>query len=840
MRQIYISIGFALLCVFSGWAKAIVPQTFRLSGPVKVNKPILVDSIDPLGKTYDLSRIIDNRINLSADYTTMVPDADGKLALASSGGTSVYRLDTRLRASKFAKGTLEVSSAVPFKVLVDGKEKASKKESGTEKGSASTKKVKLTLAPELNKDVAIILVTPESGKPEVEVKFVPEKEFEDVPVYSGADLKSRYTLHSTLEGVRATKASLSHDGKYLLINYTETFEPEKRRSWAVLSETATGKVVNSRVVSKARWMPNSSLLYYTEKTPEGYDVLTIDPATGNVALLAEKVPVGSFSFAPGGRYICYSGIAKGRKEDGPIRRYTSPDDRLPGNRDRSYVKIYDLKTGVEHDLTFGARSSSIADVTRDGKRALLTVSEQTPSKYPFYKTTLLELTFETMAVDTLIVGNGEDGVSEAVYSPDGRKIFIMAGPEFAGGIGLNAGDHPIANAYDTQGFLMDIASRKVTALTRDFNPALKTPVIWNYADGKIYFLGEDGFKQSVFSCDPVSGNIRKIEVGIDKVANFSMGDNNAQWLAATGATWNHTGSVALANLKKGTSATVADPMAETLAGIEFGVTEPWNFTNSRGDVIEGYISYPPSFDANKQYPVIVYYYGGTSPSQAGCTSPYSPQVLASRDYIVYVINPSGTTGYGQEFSARHVNAWGKYTADDIIEGVKAFCAAHPFANSKKIGCIGASYGGFMTQYLLTRTDMFAAAVSHAGISNVASYWGEGYWGYSYNSVAAAQSYPWTNPDLFTKHGSLFNADKIHTPLLLLHGTADTNVPVGESIQLFNALKILDRKVELITVDDENHWIQKFPHEDLWHDTFMAWFAKWLQDDPRWWDSLYGN
>ena len=74
-----------------------------------------------------------------------------------------------------------------------------------------------------------------------------------------------------------------------------------------------------------------------------------------------------------------------------------------------------------------------------------------------------------------------------------------------------------------------------------------------------------------------------------------------------------------------------------------------------------------------------------------------------------------------------------------------------------------------------------------------SYWGEGYWGYGYNAIAAADSYPWNNPELFTKQGSLFNADKINTPLLLLHGTVDTNVPIGESIQLFNALKILGKQ-----------------------------------------------
>lgn len=220
-------------------------------------------------------------------------------------------------------------------------------------------------------------------------------------------------------------------------------------------------------------------------------------------------------------------------------------------------------------------------------------------------------------------------------------------------------------------------------------------------------------------------------------------------------------------------------MKPVLDKIELGQMEEWNFTASDGTEIKGMICLPPSFDPSKKYPLIVYYYGGTTPTTRGITSPYCAQLFASRDYVVYVIQPSGAIGYGQEFSARHVNAWGERTADEIIEGTKKFCAAHPFVNDKRIGCLGASYGGFMTMYLQTKTDMFAAAASHAGISNVTSYWGEGYWGYSYNSVAAADSYPWNNPDLFTKHGALFNADKINTPLLLLHGTVDTNVPIGE-------------------------------------------------------------
>jgi dipeptidyl aminopeptidase/acylaminoacyl peptidase len=207
-------------------------------------------------------------------------------------------------------------------------------------------------------------------------------------------------------------------------------------------------------------------------------------------------------------------------------------------------------------------------------------------------------------------------------------------------------------------------------------------------------------------------------------------------------------------------------------------------------------------------------------------------------YVVLTMQPSGTTGFGQEFSARHVNAWGKMTAGEIIEGTRTFCEEHAFVDTTKIGCIGASYGGFMTQYILTQTDLFTAAISHAGISSIASYWGEGYWGYSYSGAASAFSYPWNNPDLYINQSPLYKADKITTPLLLLHGSADTNVPVGESIQMFNALRILGKTVEFVQVQGENHAIYDHAKRIEWNKTIHAWFARWLKDQPEWWDALY--
>jgi dipeptidyl aminopeptidase/acylaminoacyl peptidase len=144
----------------------------------------------------------------------------------------------------------------------------------------------------------------------------------------------------------------------------------------------------------------------------------------------------------------------------------------------------------------------------------------------------------------------------------------------------------------------------------------------------------------------------------------------------------------------------------------------------------------------------------------------------------------------------------------------------------------------MTMSLLTKTNIFAAAMAHAGISLIPSYWGEGYWGYAYSAIATANSYPWNRKDIYVERSPLFKADKITTPLLLLHGSVDTNVPPGESTQLFTALRILGRKVEYIQVKGQNHHILAYNQRILWTQTILAWFDKWLKKQPEWWNHLY--
>ncbi|MDE7412375.1 MAG: prolyl oligopeptidase family serine peptidase [Muribaculaceae bacterium] len=826
--------------LIGGAASAYTLTGFRQLAPADLNIPPMPDSLTK-ENPFSADKLLEMRAALRAadfkqDWTTILPDTAGRVMLKKADTRPrLHTITTRLRADRFCKGKLVLNTPAMADLLVNGASVAKKTTSDSLPSDISAP---LDLNPEADYDIQInLLAMPDDkGDADFKLEFVPDKEFENVNLFSSNDMKRRFAPVNTMRGERVTNVQLSPDGKYLITVYSRTVSATETYRRATLSETATGKVINENIDPASSWMSKGSTLYYPVSSQGGFDLYTMDLPSMNTRKLAAGIPDNNFTLSPDSRYLFYYKTVEGDKDTGVMRRVKSPDDRIPGDRDRSYIMRYDLKNRIAVPLTYGGSSTIMLDFNRDGSKMLFMSTRQTPSEYPFYLNSIIEMDMNTLKTDTIIADNGY--VTNAIYSPDARQLFVTGGPQSFGDLGVNAGNHEIPNAFDNQGFIYTIADGNVKAVTREFDPAIEAGQTWNYADGKIYFRGETGFFTYIYSLDPKTGKISRIDTDMRTVSRFSLPEDNAQWLAYYGGDFDNVGAAYLVNLKTGKSRLIDNPMAEELEGIEFGKMEPWKFTSSFGDEIDGYICYPPEFDPSKKYPLIVYYYGGTSPSNASMYHLYSPQVFASRDYVVYVVNPSGTTGYGQEFSSRHVNAWGKQTAEEIIEGTKKFCKDHKFIDDKKIGCIGASYGGFMTQYLQTLTDIFAAAVSHAGISNVTSYWGEGFWGYSYNSVAAAKHYPWTDPDLYTRQGSLFNADKIHTPLLLLHGKLDTNVPIGESIQIFNALRVLGREVEFITVEDENHVISNYDRKLLWQNTIMAWFAKWLQDDPRWWNEMY--
>lgn len=814
---------------------------YKVRNAIEIRTPIMNDSINPKGEKHSVKMLLKTPVVLDlpdAQMQTLTVDTAGYLSLEKAGqNNKLYLFKTQIRAERFLKGKLKVTSPVRWEMFIDGVSKQTKDAAEDSITSASSREITITMEPERDYEITFKLLSASEDKvaPTLKCELIKDDKFKEIACTLTPDVKQRFALDNTVYGNRTISVAISPSGKYLLTRYWDNHSAKRSRTYCKLSDLKTGKVLLDNARDGMRWMPKSDKLYYTVTALNGNDVIALNPATLQEEVILKGIPEQSFTWSPNEDFLIYYPREEGVKEEGALRRIVSPADRIPNTRGRSFLAKYDIANGVSERLTYGNHSTYLQDISPDGKYMIYSTSKENITQRPFSLSSLYIVDLETLKVDTLF--QNERFLGGASYSPDGTQLLLTASPEAFGGIGKNCGNHPIANDFDTQAFIMDLATRKIQPITKDFNPTV-SPLQWNRGDGCIYFNTDDGDCKNIYRYSPKNGNFEKLNLEEDVISAFSLSEYNPAIAAYIGQSDTSSGAAYLYDIKKKTSRLLSDPMKPILDKIELGKTEPWNFTASDGTVITGKVCLPPDFDPNKKYPMIVYYYGGTTPTTRGIGSPYCAQLFASRDYVVYVIQPSGTIGFGQEFSARHVNAWGKRTADDIIEGTKQFCKEHPFVDAKRIGCIGASYGGFMTQYLQTQTDIFAAAVSHAGISDVTSYWGEGYWGYSYNAIAAADSYPWKNPELFTKQGSLFNADKINTPLLLLHGTADTNVPIGESIQLFNALKILGKTVEFITVDGENHFISDYDKRIKWHNSIMAWFARWLQDRPEWWNELY--
>lgn len=828
-----------LLATFSATAAEDVKVLqFKHAGPITVQKPVITDSLNVNGKPFEMANLMKTTLpfgKVLQEADSLIADSLGYIKLSCQKGVNTLHLCSfYLNSDRYTKGTLEVSGTGRFEVYVNDKKVCEKStaDSTLEKaGSASTE---LSMEPR-RYEVVIKYLTTEKDPSEPVLKAI-FKTDSKAEVLASLNPESRYTLNNIIEGKDFAGVSLSPNGKYALVKYTERFTGGKSRQYTQLTEVSSGKVLFTEDGSTrdARWMPVSNKLYYTATGAKGTELITLDPKTREEVKLVESLPKGSFQFTPDEKTLLFSVEEEGPKEDPDLIRVLEPSDRLPGWRNRTFIHRYVLATGLFEQLTYGHNSTYINDVSADSRYLLFSTSESVLTSLPFSRNSLYKLDLQTITVDTL--WEKAPYISQATFSPDGKQLLVAGSGDAFEGIGRNVKEGQISNSFDGQLFVYDLAGKKVKPLTKEFNPNVMGGV-WNQYDKQIYFLAEDEDYQRVFCCNPVTGRINPITASEDVINSYSLALTSPVMIYY-GQSVSNANRLYAYDFKSNKNRLLYDLSAEKLKDIAFGEVHDWKFTSDEGTIIEGRYYLPPNFDKTKKYPMIVYYYGGTSPTNRALETRYSMHMYAAQGYVVYTLNPSGTTGFGQEFAARHVNAWGKITADEIIKGTEQFCREHPFVDVKKIGCIGASYGGFMTQYLQTRTNLFAAAVSHAGISALNSYWGVGYWGYGYCAVANAGSYPWNNPELFTKQSPLFNADKIKTPLLLLHGNADTNVPVGESIQMFAALKLLGKTVEFIQVDGENHGIVGYSKRIGWQNSIFAWFARYLKDEPSWWQALY--
>lgn len=762
----------------------------------------------------------------SLQWTVAQMEQDTAIAPAGKGKQSLCHFASYISNPDWISGQLEFQLFGPAEIYIDGEKKAATTEMGK-----TTKAIPVEWIPGKH---TLIVKSLSSGGKTLYARFKADKEFAGEDVRFSLSPKRGKCIYDVLNGKNVSRLYLSDSGKYALIGITNTSDGKTNANTYVY-RVADKEIVYTfygNTISNLQWIPGKDALSFLISEGNGRSLLAYDiEKQQQTCLVREDREISNYTWSPDRAYLIYSKNESYAEPQWELRKLAAIEDRQAYFRNRSYLYKYDFATGMHTRLTWGNLATSLMDISHDGKQLLFSTSRPDYSEYPYDKQSIYLMDMESQRIDTL--WKDRNYSIYCSFSPDGKKLLVQGGPSAFGSIGEKIGKKQIPNQYDVQLYIYDLASQKVEPITRDFAPSVETAV-W-HTNGNIYAKVTEADFVRLYCY--ANGKFTRMDCPGDMIQAFTLAQN-AGTMMFTSTTVHSPVQIYTCDLTTAKSALWDSPCAEQYRDITFGEMKDWDYTYNKNTVIDGRYYLPADFDPDKKYPLIVYYYGGTTPVSRSFGGRWPFNLYTANGYVVYVLQPSGAIGYGQEFSARHQNNWCKTTADEIIASVRAFAEAHPFIDAKHIGCMGASYGGFTTEYLTTQTDLFACAISHAGISSISSYWGEGYWGYGYSTNASAYSFPWNRRDIYVDQSPLFNADKVKVPILLIHGTADVNVPTGESIQFYTALKLLGKDAELVLVKDADHAVVEYDQRILWNNTILSYFAKYLKGKPAWWEHQY--
>jgi dipeptidyl aminopeptidase/acylaminoacyl peptidase len=253
--------------------------------------------------------------------------------------------------------------------------------------------------------------------------------------------------------------------------------------------------------------------------------------------------------------------------------------------------------------------------------------------------------------------------------------------------------------------------------------------------------------------------------------------------------------------------------------------ESFTFKGAINEEVQGFMIKPPGFDPNKKYPLKFLIHGGPQGAWGNSwTYRWNAELFAANGYVVVMINFHGSTGYGQKFTDSISGDWGGKPYVDLMKGLDYVEKTFPFIDKNREAALGASYGGYMANWLLGHTDRFKCIVSHDGMFNSESAYGttEELW---FNEWEFGGP-PWKNREKYRRYSPHLFADKFKTPTLVIHGQNDYRLDVSEGFQLFTTLQRLKVPSKMLYFPDEGHWVLKPQNSRLWYKTVNDWVDQW--------------
>ncbi len=480
---------------------------------------------------------------------------------------------------------------------------------------------------------------------------------------------------------------------------------------------------------------------------------------------------------------------------------------------RSHIVLYPLN-GAPRDLTPGAFDAppfSVGggdelDISPDGREL---VFARNTEEHPELSTNSDVFIVPIAGGEAKRITTRRGADTSPKYSPDGRWIAYRSQRR------------PGYESDQWELWLYDRTKDRHTRIAQDF-PNWIESFTWSPNSKIIYFTAGESGNEPVYELRMDTGAHRKIH---------STGTASALAVSPDGKTVYFD----LASLKRPNdifASTAAgairitrenDPLLSTIQLSDF---ESFHWTGADNTPIQGWIVFPPRFDKTKKYPAIVLIHGGPQGAwNDGWTYRWNALMFAARGYVVFMPNPRGSTGFGQKFVEEISGDWGGRPYIDIMTGVDKF-AALPYVDGSRIGAAGASYGGYMIDWILGHTDRFKALVSHDGVYNLESEYGvtEELWFPEWEFGGN----PWDNPEQYEKWSPHRYAKNFKTPTLVVQGELDYRVPADQGLQLFTVLQRKGIPSKLLSFPDEGHWVLKPQNARLWFATVLDWLDHWIK------------
>lgn len=642
--------------------------------------------------------------------------------------------------------------------------------------------------------------------------------------------------HLSPDGTRVayTRRIIDEERQYRSHIYVYDLTERKERPW-------TQGQQSDRV---PRWSPDGRYLAFLSKRSCVYQCWLLDTSGGE----AEQVTfvekgVSDYIWSPDGKGILFTSYVVNSNDASYVDSAETVMHKKPmvverlrykadetGFLEDGYRHLFylDLSTRAIRQLTFGNAHHDLGSFSPDGKQ--IVYSKNLVDHYPFYTnlyTMELESGQEVQWTDRV------GAVSRPTWSPDGRFVaYLGHEAEYKG-------------ATLTRLWLLDLKKGDNRCLTAHWDVHLGDAAISDMRSPQFGgSLQWESDSQSVLTLASVDGNtslyritcegkVSAVADGQRQIYQFAYHPGMRRVVFAASDPLN-PGDLYLHDVHTGKEEQITFANRSLLDELELSVPEPISFEGADGWKIHGWIMKPPGFQEGKKYPLILQIHGGPHMMYANSFF-HEFQMLSARGFVLLYTNPRGSHGYGQAFVDACRGDYGGKDYEDLMRAVDYALTAYNFIDEERLGVTGGSYGGYMTNWIVTQTNRFRAAVTDRSISNWVSFWGVSDIGYYFAEWEVGGNVS-DNPDKLWERSPLRHVSRVETPLLILHSERDFRCPIEQAEQLFVALKYHGKApVRFVRFPDANHELSRngdprLRVERLRH--ISGWFEEYLLEN-RW-------